>query len=55
MKGKKISIVGSLARVWDTYKIVHGTNQVGDPNKNLSRRKYRCKIVVLDKKYYFIN
>ena len=42
MKGKRISIVGSLCRVWDTY-IVRGTNRVGDPNKNMSRRNIDTK------------
>ena len=42
MKGTKISIVGLLWRVWDTL-IVNGTNRVGDPNKNMSRRNIDAK------------
>ena len=45
MKGKRISIVGSLCGVWDT-EIVRGTNRVGDPNKNMSKRNIDTKCAV---------
>ena len=43
-----------ICRFWDTL-IVGGTNQVGDPKQEYEQKEFRCKRVVLDKNYYFIN